>query len=55
MIAVLTTLKKRFQFTKKKMQDFMSLIDDHINSFYRGYFADGDLIEVLEEEIGYKL
>ena len=55
MIAVLTTLKKRFQFTKKKMQDFMSLIDDHINSFCRGYFADGDLIEVLEEEIGYKL
>lgn len=55
MAAVLTTLKNRFRFTKKKMQDFINLIDDHINSFYRGYFADGDLIEVLAEEIGYRL
>ena len=53
--AVLTVLRKQYRFSEKKLKEFMDLMQDHINSFYLGLFADDDLIEVLSDEIGYQM
>ena len=53
--AVLTVLRKQYRFSEKKLKEFMDLMQDHINSFYLGLFADDDLIEALSDEIGYQM
>lgn len=52
--AVLMVLRKKYRFTIKQINEFVFFINDHINSFYRDYFNDSDLIVVLAEEIGYQ-
>lgn len=52
---VLMVLRKQYRFSEKKLKEFMYLMQDHINSFYLGLFADDDLIEVLSDEIGYQM
>ena len=52
---VLMVLRKQYRFSEKKLKEFMDLMQDHINSFYLGLFADDDLIEVLSDEIGYQM
>lgn len=55
LIVVLMVLRKQYRFSEKKLKEFMDLMQDHINSFYLGLFADDDLIEVLSDEIGYQM
>ena len=52
---VLMVLRKQYRFSERKLKGFMDLMQDHINSFYLGLFADDDLIEVLSDEIGYQM
>lgn len=55
LVMVLTVLKRKMHFTEKKLKEFVYWINDYINSFYRGYFTDHDLITTLAEENGYQM